>query len=41
MSFMQMDQELWFEEFLDQEVREFNQANLSSDAEDSLLDLPF
>lgn len=41
MSFMQIDQELWFEEFLDQEVRELNQASLSSDTEDSLLDLPF
>lgn len=41
MSFMQMDQELWFEEFLDQEIRELNQVDLSKDTEDSLLDLPF
>lgn len=41
MSFMQMDQELWFEEFLDQEVRELNQATPEQDAQDNLLDLPF
>lgn len=41
MSFMQMDQELWFEEFLDQEVRELNQSNLADGEENILLDLPF
>lgn len=41
MSFMQMDQELWFEEFLDQEVRELNQSNLAESEENILLDLPF
>lgn len=41
MSFMQMDQEQWFEEFLDQEVRELNQANLADSEENLLLDLPF
>ena len=41
MSFMQMDQEQWFEEFLDQEVRELNQAIPEQDVQDNLLDLPF
>ena len=41
MSFMQMDQELWFEEFLDQEERELNQTIPEADVQDNLLDLPF
>ena len=35
----QLDQELWFEEFIDQEVRELNSQNLSD--ENSILDVPF
>lgn len=41
MSFMQMDQELWFEEFLDQEIRELNQVDPAESEENILLDLPF
>jgi hypothetical protein len=41
MSFMQMDQELWFEEFLDQEIRELNQSKPAESEENILLDLPF
>ena len=41
MSFMQMDQELWFEDFLDQEIRELNQVDPLESKENILLDLPF
>jgi hypothetical protein len=35
----QLDQELWFEEFIDQEVRELNNQDLSD--ENPILDVPF